>query len=291
MYSFVKPAYLELSIDQRKELCSHSYRICTAIKPWTAAAKQKIVELMDKVMILCPFVREDMSLSYKEVNECNPLMTIPFSALHCIHSYFSQFYVVKEKKLCLPAVSTAREVEKPQVFVPTRQYAQSDFTVSTTHSKLRAITEEIWWVVRVKNEYRMCRLTFDRGEYWEMVEYQDGRVLNPKYRFPKYDNRVVYEFKEHITPEQFEEKIKEAVQIRRTALLRQAQDMLLRFDTVIIARHLTGGTLVGGVEDEDDTNWYLDTYNEHGEHIFYDDNRWELAKKSRCTVVQILKRK
>lgn len=293
MYPFVKPAYLELSIDQRKELCSHSYRICTAIEPWTAAAKQKIVELMDKVMTLCPFVSRDMFLPYKEVEECNPLVTVPFSTLHCIRSYFEQFYVVREKKLCLPAVGAPKipTVEKPQVQVQTQQHTQTASTVSATRSKLRAIKEETWWVVRVKNEYRMCRLTFDRGEYWEMVEYQDGRVLNPKYRFPKYDNRVVYEFKEHITPEHFEEKIKEAVQIRMTALLRQAQDMLLRFDTVIIARHLTGGTLVGGVESADDTNWYLDTYNEHGEHIFYDDNRWELAKKSRCTVVQILRRK
>lgn len=295
MYRFVKPAYLELSIDQRKELCSHSYRICTAIEPWTAAAKQKIVELMTEVMTLCPFVRKDMSLSYKEVKECNPLTTIPCSTLHYIRSYFEQFYVVKEKKLCLPAISTvnALNVEKPQVQVQNQQHTQSApaTTSLATRPKLRAIKEETWWVVRVKNEYRMCRLTFDRGEYWEMVEYQDGRVLNPKYRFPKYDNRVIYEFKEHITPEQFEGKIKEAVQIRMAALLRQAQDMLLRFDTVLIARHLTGGTLVGGVEDEDDTNWYLDTYNEHGEHIFYGDNRWELAKKSRCTVVQILKRK
>lgn len=293
MYLFVKPAYLELSIDQRKELCSHSYRICTALEPWTAAAKQKVIELLDKVMTLCPFVREDMSSSYEEVEECNPLVTIPFGTLHYIRSYFEQFYVVRERKLCLPAVGTAKapKAEKPQVQVQTQQHTQPTPTVSTTRPKLKAIKDETWWVVRVKNEYRMCRLTFDRGEYWEMVEYQDGRVLNPKYRFPKYDNRVVYEFKEHITPAQFDEKIKEAVQIRKAALLRQAQDMLLRFDTVLIARHLTGGTLVGGVEDEDDTNWYLDTYNEHGEHIFYGDNRWELAKKSRCTVVQILKRK
>ena len=291
MYPFVKPAYLELSIDQRKELCSHSYRICTAIQPWTAAAKQKVMELMDKAMTLCPFIRKDLSSSYKELEENNPLTTIPFSILHYIHAYFEQFYVVKEKKLCLPAVGTtnASKVEKPQVQVPTQQHTQT--APSTTRSKLRAITEETWWVIRVKNEYRMCKLTFDQGEYWEMVEYQDGRVLNPQYRFPKYDNRVIYEFKEHITPAQFEDKIKEAVQIRKAALLRQAQDMLLRFDTVIIARHLTGGTLVGGVEEEDDTNWYLDTYNEHGEHIFYGDNRWELNKKSMCTVVQILKRK
>ena len=291
MYPFVKPAYLELSVDQRKELCSHSYRIATAIQPWTAAAKQKVMELMDKAMTLCPFIRKDLTSLYKELEENNPLMTIPFSVLHCIRAYFEQFYVVKEKKLCLPAVGTvnASKVEKPQVQVQTQQHTQS--TPTTTRSKIRAITEETWWVVRVKNEYRMCKLTFDRGEYWEMVEYQDGRVLNPQYRFPKYDNRVIYEFKEHITPAQFEDKIKEAVQIRKAALLAQAQDMLLRFDTVIIARHLTGGTLVGGVEEEDDTNWYLDTYNEHGEHIFYGDNRWELDKKSRCTVVQILKRK
>ena len=286
MYPFVRPAYLGLSIDQRKELCSSSYRICTAIEPWTAAAKQKIVELMDKVMILCPFIRKDMSLPYKEVEECNPLTTVPFSTLHCIRSYFAQFYIIRDKKLCLPAVSSPK-VEKPQVQPQTQQHTQP---AVTTRSKLRAIKEETWWVVRVKNEYRMCRLTFDRGEYWEMVEYQDGRVLNPQYRFPKYDNRVVYEFKEHITPAQFKEKIAEAVQIRMSALLRQAQDMLLRFDTVIIARHLTGGTLVGGVEEEDDTNWYLDTYNEHGEHVF-GDSRWELCKRSRCTVVQILKRK
>ena len=75
------------------------------------------------------------------------------------------------------------------------------------------------------------------------------------------------------------------------ALQKQAQELLLRYDTVLIARHLTGGTLVGGVEEEDDTYWYLDTYNEHGEHIFYGDNRWNLDKKSRCTVVQILRRK
>lgn len=293
MYPFVKPAYLELSIDQRKELCSHSYRICTAIGHWTATAKQNIVELMDKVMTLCPFIRRDMFSPYKEVKEHNPLMTVPLSTLHCIRSYFEQFYLVREKKLCLPVVSDVRVLkdEKPQIQAQTQQHTQSTFTPSTARSKLRAIKDETWWVVRVKNEYRMCRLTFDRGEYWEMVEYQDGRVLNPQYRFPKYDNRVVYEFKEHITPAQFDDKIKEAVQIRMSALLRQAQDMLLRFDTVIIARHLTGGTLVGGVEDEDDTNWYLDTYNEHGERIFYGDNRWELAKKSRCTVVQILKRK
>ena len=149
MYPFVKPAYLELSIDQRKELCSHSYRICTAIQPWTAAAKQKVMELMDKAMTLCPFIRKDLSSSYKELVENNPLTTIPFSILHCIRAYFEQVYVVKEKKLCLPAVGTtnASKVEKPQVQVQTQQHTQT--TPSTTRSKLRAITEETWWVVRV----------------------------------------------------------------------------------------------------------------------------------------------
>ena len=280
MYPFVKPLYMAMEVDQRKELCSCSYRISTALKPWTPNVKQTMMELLDQVMNLCPFIKRDLGTCRDELAENNPLTTVPFSVLDCIRAYFDQFYVVKERKLCLPTVQPNTQVQ-----------TQTTAATTQTRSKLRAITEETWWVVRVKNDYRMCKLTFDRGEQWEMIEYIGGKVHNAQYRFPKYDNRVIYEFKEHITPAMFADKINEAVAIRKAALLRQAQELLLRFDTVLIARHLTGGTLVAGVEDEDDTYWYLDAYNEHGEHIFYGDNRWELEKKSRCTVVQILKRK
>lgn len=289
MYAFVRPLYLAMDVDQRKELCSCSYRISTALKSWTPNAKQTVMELLDRVMNLFPFIKRDMGTCRDELVENNPLDTVPFSVLHCLQSYFDQFYIVKERKLCLPVINS-----KPKVLTiqpNTQVQTQTTAATTQTRSKLRAITEETWWVVRVKNDYRMCRLTFDRGEYWEMVEYIGGKVHNAQYRFPKYDNRVIYEFKEHITPDMFEDKINEAVSIRKAALLKQAQVLLLSFDTVLIARHLTGGTLVAGVEDEDDTYWYLDAYNEHGEHIFYGDNRWELEKKSRCTVVQILKRK
>ena len=67
--------------------------------------------------------------------------------------------------------------------------------------------------------------------------------------------------------------------------------MLKDFEVVLIARHPTGGTLVGGVVKEDEVNWYLDTYNENGDHIFYGDKVWVLEKKSRCTVVQTLRKK
>lgn len=287
MYPFVKPAYLNLNVDQRKELCSYSYKICSDMFPWSIAGRQKMLELIDKAIEVCPAIKKDLSTLCKELNDYNPLTTIPYSILHSIRVYFEQFYTVRDKKLYLPSVPSKSEVNQISERTSTTQAPRT----LTTSCKLKAIVEETWWVVRVKTEYRMCKLTFDRGEYWEMVEYQNGKVHNPQYRFPKYDNRIVYEFKEHITPDMFPAKIEEAVQIRKAALLRQAEEMLLRFDTVIIARHLTGGTLVGGVESEDDTYWYLDTYNEHGEHIFYGDNRWELDKKSRCTVVQILKRK
>lgn len=284
MYPFVKPAYAALGVDQRKELCSYSYRACTAMLPWTPKAKSTVLELLSKIIALCPAFKSDLESPTSDLEESNPLTTVPFSALDCIKSYLEQFYVVKDKKLCLPAVDA-----KPKV-MPKAVIQTPPATVSVK-GKLKAITDETWWVVRVKNDYRMCKLTFDRGEYWEMVEYINGKVHNPQYRFPKYDNRVIYEFKEHITPAMFKEKIEEAIAIRKAALLKQAQELLLQYDTVLIARHLTGGTLVGGVEAEDDTYWYLDTYNEHGEHIFFGDNRWELEKKSRCTVVQILRRK
>lgn len=283
LYPFVRPAYLALETGQRKELCSNSYKICTALSSWTARSKQTVLDLMNKVMTAFSFIHQDLSTVYDELEESNPIQTIPYSVIDCVRAYFEQFYVIKGRKLCLPSVSGVSSSQPAS--------APAITTQPKTKAKVRAITEEIWWVVRVKNEYRMCKLTFDRGEYWEMVEYQGGKVHNPQYRFPKYDNRVVYEFKEHITPSMFSDKIAEAVQIRRTALLKQAQELLLRYDTVLIARHLTGGTLVGGVEEEDDTYWYLDTYNEHGERIFYGDTRWNLEKKSRCTVVQILRRK
>ena len=289
MYPFVKSWYRELDIDQRKELCSCSYRISRSLKPWTPSAKQTVMELLDEVMRLFPFIKRDLGTCRDELEENNPITTIPFSILDCLRSYFNQFYVVKDRKLCLPVIDSKPTV--PTIQPNTQVQTQTTAATKKTRSKSRAITEETWWVVRVKNDYRMCRLTFDRGEYWEMVEYIGGKVHNAQYRFPKYDNRVIYEFKEHITPDMFADKINEAVSIRKAALLKQAQVLLLRFDTVLIARHLTGGTLVAGVEDEDDIYWYLDTYNEHGEHIFYGDKRWELEKKSRCTVVQILKRK
>lgn len=287
MYPFVKPMYRALDVTQRKELCANSYKICSATLNWTAATKHKVLELMNKSMQSFPFIKNDIGSCYDELDESNSLIRIPFSAIHCVRSYFEQFYVIKDKKLCLPKLPIQ---DKPRGEIASYGSRTSAQTASA-YTKVKAITEEIWWVIRVKTSYRMCRLTFDRGEWWEMVEYQNGKVHNPRYKFPKYDNRVVYEFREHITPDKFDAKIEEAVQIRKAALLRQAEDMLLRFNTVIIARHPTEGTLVGGVEEEDDTYWYLDTYNEHGEHIFFGDNRWELVKKSRCAVVQILRRK
>lgn len=280
MYPFVKSHYLALDVEQRKVLCSSSYKIVAALKPWSASGKQKVMELLKQLMGSHKFILSDMSTAYDDIDSTNPVTTIPYSVLEYIECYFKQFYVVKNQKLCLPNLNAPNSVGK----VPDK----ADASVRT---KAVPITEETWWVIRVKNDYRMCRLTYDRGDYWEMIEYEGGKVGNPHYKFPKYDNRVVYEFKEHITPSMFSEKIGFAVQTRMAALQKQAQELLLRYDTVLIARHLTGGTLVGGVEEEDDTYWYLDTYNEHGEHIFYGDNRWNLDKKSRCTVVQILRRK
>lgn len=280
MYPFVKPAYTAMEVEQKKELCSNAYRICSNLSPWTPNTKQTVLDLLSKVMTAFPFIRRDIEPAVDELRRYNPLLVIPCSVVECIRSYFKQFYVIKERKLCLPQIRSDNQIKaKP--------------TISSSASKptVKAILEETWWVVRVKNDYRICRLTFDRGEYWEMVEYQGVKVHNPQYRFLKSDNRVIYEFKEHITPDMFKAKIEEAVQTRKNALLAQAQEMLLRFDTVLIARHPEKGALVGGVEDEDDRYWYLDTYNEHGEHIFFGDGRWELEKKGRCVVIQILRRK
>lgn len=276
MYPFVRSHYLDIDIDGRKELCSASYKICTNLKAWTPNGKSLGLELLDKMMQVHQFIRRDLATVRDELAMYNPLTTKPCSLIDIVSAYFEQFYILKDQKLYMPAIVIPEA--KPEPEAPAKP-------------KIRAITEETWWVVRVKNDYRMCKLTFDRGEYWEMVEYKDMKVHNPQYRFPKYDNRVIYEFKEHIVPTMFAEKISEAVRIRKEALLKQANSMLEKFDTVIIARHLTGGTLVGGVEQEDTDNWYLDTYNEHGEHIFFGDTRWVLDKKSRCTVVQILRRK
>lgn len=276
LYPFVRCHYALIDTDSRKELCSTSYKICAALKLWNANSKQSALELIEKMMQTYEFIRRDLITVYTELATYNPLTHRPGSLIDIVSAYFNQFFILRDQKLYMPAITTpAPKVEES----------------TTPKPKIRAITEETWWVVRVKNEYRMCRLTFDRGEYWEMVEYKDMKVHNPQYRFPKYDNRVVYEFKEHLSPSMFAEKISEAVRIRKEALLKQANLMLESFNTVIIARHLTGGTLVGGVEEEDADNWYLDTYNEHGEHIFFGDTRWCLDKKSRCTVVQILKRK
>lgn len=287
MYPFIKPAYLELSVDQRKELCSLSYRIHSALKPWNPSAKQTVLELLDQVIQSYAVIAKDISRYRDELAENNPLVWVPSSVLDFMRAYFNQFFIVRDRNLCLPKLDdkvVEEEKEHPARII----YHHSQ---DMSKGKIKAIMEETWWVVRVKSEYRMCRLTFDRGEYWEMVAYQGGKILNPQYRFPKYDNRVIYEFKEHITPDMFDSKIKEAIAIRKESLLSQANVMLEQFETVIIARHLTGGTLVGGVEMEDEDNWYLDTYDETGAHIFYDDARWVLEKKSRCTVVQILKRK
>lgn len=286
MFVFLKAGYTGLNIEAKKELCSESYRIVTALATWTSNAKLRVLEGLDKAIKLFPAIKNDIEGSQKELQENNPLFREPKSVIDYLKSYFGQFYKVKDGKLYLPVLNTPIK-EEPKV--------QPSKPVITQHTsskpKIRAIVEETWWVIRVKDEYRMCRLTFDRGTYWEMVEYQGKRVLNPKYSFPKYDNRVIYEFKEHITPEMFADKIKEAVAIRKERLLKQAQELLRRYDKVLIARHLTGGTLVGGVEEEDENNWYLDTYDENGQHIFYGDNRWELPKKSRCTVVETLRRK
>ena len=286
MFVFLRAGYSGLSLETKKELCSESYRIVSALSTWTSNAKIRVLEGLDKAIKLFPAIKQDIEGSRNELQENNPLVWEPKSVIDYLRSYFGQFYKVKEGKLYLPVLNTPIKEE------PTVQPSKPVITQHiTSKPKVKAIVEETWWVIQVKGEYRMCRLTFDRGVYWEMVEYQGTRVLNPKYRFPKYDNRVVYEFKEHITPPMFADKIKEAVAIRREALLKQARKMLQQFDTVIIARHLTGGTLVGGVEQEDSDKWYLDTYNENGEHIFFGDNRWELAKTSRYSVVEILRRK
>lgn len=288
MYPFTKPAYQALEADQRKELCSLSYRICSATRNWSPNTKPALLELLSKAMQLGRFIYRDLHTSYEELQEINPITRVPGSILEYVRSYFGQFYIVRDKKLCLPPCENNSKEPVPQIRTEAHVYTQPATTAS---GKIKAITEETWWVIRVKNSYRMCKLTFDRGEYWEMVEYVGGKVHNPQYRFPKYDNRVIYEFKEHLTPDMFEDKIKEAVEIRKAALTQQAHKLLSRYRTVIIARHLTGGTLVGGVEDEDDTNWYLDTYTEQGERLFFGENRWVLNKNSRCTVVLILKRK
>lgn len=291
MYPFVKAEYITLDVDKRKEICSLSYRICTATATWTAQSKQKILELLESAMESWSVIRRDLGSSYEELQNYNPIVWVPSSILEYIRVYFSQFYTIKDKHLCLPSVQAVRKPEVPKPVVQPKLAASDTRTATKSTPKVKAILDEVWWVVRVKSEYRMCRLTFDRGEYWEMVAYKGTKVQDPRYKFPKYDNRVVYEFREHITPDMFDVKIAEAVQIRKAALQAQAQKLLLRYDTVLIARHLTGGTLVGGVEEETDTCWYLDTYNEQGDHVFYGDSRWELEKKSRCTVVQILRRK
>lgn len=283
MYPFVKPGYNSLSVDQRKELCSYSYRICAAMEPWSPKAKDTILELLDKVMVLGKFLKNDLESLRSEIAETNPLERKPTSVLQSIRCYLIQFYVIKDKKLHLPTSES-----KPEIIQNTQIQSQ---TKESSVGKLRAIKEEVWWVVRVKNDYRMCRLTFDRGEYWEMVEYVGLKVHNPKYKFPKYDNRVIYEFKEHITPDMFADKIQEAVEIRKAALLKQAEILQDTYATVLIARHPTGGTLVGGVIKEDIDNWYLDAYNEQGERILLGDTCWKLEKKSRCTVLQIIRRK
>ena len=289
MFVFLKGGYAALSTDDKKALCSEAYRIVSALSTWTSNTKLRVIEGLDKAAALFPAIKNDIEGSKKELQENNPLFREPKSVIDYLKSYFAQFYKIKEGKLYLPVVDTPVKQEAPK---PTVQPSKPIITQHVAgRPKIRAIVEEIWWVIRVKDEYRMCRLTFDRGTYWEMVEYQGKRVLNPKYSFPKYDNRVVYEFKEHITPEMFADKIKEAVAIRKERLLKQAQELLRRYDKVLIARHLTGGTLVGGVEEEDENNWYLDTYDENGQHIFFGENRWELAKKSRCTVVETLRRK
>lgn len=290
MYPFVRCAYLKLDTDSKKELCSYSYRLCATTTTWNPSNKQAFLELFDKILSIYSFIKKDIGTLRHDIESCNPVVRVPSSAIQCIRSYFQQFYTIKERKLCLPIVET--ETKKALEVVPqTTHTSEAVKTVTGAPTKIRAITEETWWVIRVKNDYRMCKLTFDRGEYWEMVEYHKGKVHNPRYKFPKYDNRIVYEFKEHLVPAVFDAKIQEAISIRKAALTEQAQKMLSQFEVVLIARHLTGGTLVGGVEAEDENYWYLDTYNEKGEHIFYGDNRWKLEKKSRCTVLQTLKRK
>lgn len=284
MYPFVRNCYRALTIDQRKELCSASYRICTSLNPWTASSKSKVLELLKQVTALCPFIKKDLVGVEEEISKTNPLLRVPVSVLNCVKDYFSQFYVVRDRTLCLPKLEGNDKVAETKA-------NPSSSAPSSSSRKIKAITEETWWVVRVKNEYRMCRLTFDRGEYWEMVEYQGKKVHNPQYRFPKYDNRVIYEFKEHLTPDMFADKITEAVKIRREALRAQANRMLDQFEVVLIARHTEKGTLVGGVEREDENYWYLDTYTEDGEHLFFGENIWKLDKKSRCTVLQTVRRK
>lgn len=287
MYPFVRPAYMKLTVDQQKELCSFAYQACSVINQWSVTTRQKIIGFLDKIMVMSPAFTDDLGRAYADIVANNPLEFTPSAIIKFVRTYLEQFFTIRDKKLCLPRFQKELPINQP----PLQEESKSTATISQPTHRIRAIVEETWWVVRVKNEYRMCKLTFDRGDYWEMVEYKDSKVHNPQYRFPKHDNRVVFEYKEHLTPAMFKDKINEAVQSRKAALLQQAHDMLLRFDTVLIARHPTGGTLVGGVEAEDDTNWYLDTYDEHGEHIFYDDTRWELDKKSRCTVLQILRRK
>lgn len=287
MFPFVRCWYVKLDVDQKKVLCSTSYKIVASLWPWSVGAKQKVLGLLNQVMSSHAFIYTDVATTYKEIESCNPVTTVPGSAIDFIKCYFSQFYVIRNQKLCLPSLQES----VPKIPENAMQIISQNRQESVSSKKVVPISEETWWVIRVKNDYRMCRLTYDRGDIWEMIEYQNGKISNPHYKFPKYDNRVIYEFKEHITPSMFQDKIEFAVQTRKAALLKQAHELLLRFDTVIIARHLTGGTLVGGVEEEDDSNWYLDTYNEHGEHIFYGDDRWNLSKKSRCTVVEILRRK
>lgn len=280
MYPFVKSVYKNIEVEDRKLLCSYSYKVCSALKQWTIPGRQTATEYLDKIIEKFEFIKKDLANSRAELGEFEPPFSIPAATINYIRNYLEQFYVIRDAKLVLPKIDAPVKDSKPVISM-----------TSVGKPKVRAILEEIWWVIRVKDEYRMCRLTFDRGAYWEMVEYQGTDVLNPQYRFPKYDNRIVYEFREHIVPEMFKAKIAEAVRIRKEALTAQAEKMLEVYDTVLIARHLNAGTVVGGVEAEDENNWYLDTYDEDGEHLFYGDNRWVLDKKSRCTVVQILRRK
>lgn len=286
MFPFVRSKYQGLSVDDRKELCSAAYRIWSGCKDWTNATKASVLGTMQTVTAKHKFIEEDTYQIVQTLRSSNPVLECPIIDLQVLMHYFAQFFVIKDRKLYLPVIRESSRV------VPDRSTTPDTNNTGSSRPKIKAVTEETWWVIRVKNSYRMCRLTLDRGEYWEMVEYDDnGKVKNAQYRFPKYDNRVVYEYKEHITPNMFESKIKEAVEIRKEALRKQAMAMLERYSTVLIARHLTGGTLAAGIVDEDDTYWYLDAYTEKGDPVFIGDNRWELEKRSRCTVVEVLRRK
>lgn len=275
MYAFVRPAYAALDTEEKKELCATSYRVCKEIFPWDSKSQVKIINLLSDLFSSFAFIRRDIEELYTELKSCKAESEVPYSVIESIRAYFQQFYQIKDKKLYLPTIAPKKKVATQEVKKVNRI----------------PVEEEIWWVIRVKNTYRICQVMFDRGDSWEVAIYQNDELQNARYRIFKNDNRVIYVFKEHITPEEFDSKIAEAVRIRKAALEKQALHLIQSYRKVLIARHTTFGTIACGVVSEDPDFWYLEGYTESGEKVLSDDTLWKVDKKSHCTVLKIYRKK